>query len=115
MHGPELVEGENQVIRWMAAVAWEAGKPLSIEQIEFGSRSQIKISATAIYHTDTCTLSRADFEGCVLVILRHEGTGIVESVGEGVTKHKAGDSVIPFYFCLSPKTNLCQNMRVSPE
>ena len=82
---------------------------------------QIKIIATAVCHTDAYTLSGADPEGSFPVILGHEGAGIVESVGEGVTKLKAGDTVIPLYipqcgeykFCLNPKTNFCQKIRVT--
>jgi S-(hydroxymethyl)glutathione dehydrogenase/alcohol dehydrogenase len=115
----------NQVIKCKAAVAWEAGKPLSIEEIEVAPPKahevRIKIIATAVCHTDAYTLSGADPEGCFPVILGHEGAGIVESVGEGVTKLKAGDTVIPLYipqcgeckFCLNPKTNLCQKIRVT--
>ncbi|KAI2535269.1 ADH5 isoform 10 [Pan troglodytes] len=113
----------NEVIKCKAAVAWEAGKPLSIEEIEVAPPKahevRIKIIATAVCHTDAYTLSGADPEGCFPVILGHEGAGIVESVGEGVTKLKAGDTVIPLYipqcgeckFCLNPKTNLCQKIR----
>lgn len=62
-----------------------------------------------------------DAEGVFPVILGHEGAGIVESVGEGVTKFKAGDHVLPLYipqcyecaFCKSPKTNLCQKIRLT--
>ncbi|XP_012666008.2 alcohol dehydrogenase class-3 [Otolemur garnettii] len=117
--------GVAQVIKCKAAVAWEAGKPLSIEEIEVAPPKahevRIKIIATAVCHTDAYTLSGADPEGCFPVILGHEGAGIVESVGEGVTKLKAGDTVIPLYipqcgeckFCLNPKTNLCQKIRVT--
>ncbi|XP_012496523.1 PREDICTED: alcohol dehydrogenase class-3-like [Propithecus coquereli] len=115
----------SQVIKCKAAVAWEAGKPLSIEEIEVAPPKahevRIKILATAVCHTDAYTLSGADPEGCFPVILGHEGAGIVESVGEGVTKLKAGDTVIPLYipqcgeckFCLHPNTNLCQKIRVT--
>ena len=115
----------NQVIRCKAAVAWEAGKPLSIEEVEVAppkaQEVRIKIMATAICHTDAYTLSGADPEGCFPAILGHEGAGIVESVCEGGTKVKAGDTVIPLYipqcgeckFCLNPKTNLCQKLRVT--
>uniref|UniRef100_A0A5F4VSZ6 S-(hydroxymethyl)glutathione dehydrogenase n=1 Tax=Callithrix jacchus TaxID=9483 RepID=A0A5F4VSZ6_CALJA len=122
---PEPVDMANQVIKCKAAVAWEAGKPLFIEEIEVAPPKahevRIKIIATAVCHTDAYTLSGADPEGCFPVILGHEGAGIVESVGEGVTKLKAGDTVIPLYipqcgeckFCLNPKTNLCQKIRVT--
>ncbi|KAI5225984.1 Alcohol Dehydrogenase Class-3 [Manis pentadactyla] len=115
----------NQIIKCKAAVAWEAGKPLSIEEVEVAPPKahevRIKILATAVCHTDAYTLSGADPEGSFPVILGHEGAGIVESVGEGVTKLKAGDTVIPLYipqcgeckFCLNPKTNLCQKIRVT--
>lgn len=114
-----------QVIKCRATGVWEAGKPLSIEEIEVASPKahevRIKIIATAVCHTDAHTLSGADPEGSFPVILGHEGAGIVESVGEGVTKLKAGDSVIPLYisqcgeckFCLNHKTNLCQKIRVT--
>ncbi|KAM7051893.1 alcohol dehydrogenase class-3 [Acridotheres tristis] len=113
------------VIKCKAAVAWEAGKPLSIEEVEVAPPKahevRIKIVATALCHTDTYTLSGADPEGCFPVILGHEGAGIVESVGEGVTKVKKGDTVIPLYipqcgeckFCKNPKTNLCQKIRIT--
>ncbi|XP_054346202.1 alcohol dehydrogenase class-3 [Pongo pygmaeus] len=116
----------NHVIKCKAAVAWEAGKPLSIEEIEVAPLKahevlRIKIIATVVCHTNAYTLSGADPEGCFPVILGHEGAGIVESVGEGVTKLKAGDTIIPLYipecgegkFCLNPKTNLCQKIRVT--
>lgn len=114
-----------QVIKCRAAIAWEAGKPLSIEEVEVAPPKahevRIKIIATAVCHTDAYTLSGADPEGSFPVILGHEGAGIVESVGEGVTKFKEGDTVIPLYipqcgeckFCLNPKTNLCQKIRVT--
>ncbi|XP_030420277.1 alcohol dehydrogenase class-3 [Gopherus evgoodei] len=113
------------VIKCKAAVAWEAGKPLSIEEVEVAPPKahevRIKVVATAVCHTDAYTLSGADPEGCFPVILGHEGAGIVESVGEGVTKLKTGDTVVPLYipqcgeckFCLNPKTNLCQKIRVT--
>jgi len=70
---------------------------------------------------DAYTLSGADSEGKFPCILGHEGGGIVESVGPDVTSVKEGDHVIPLYipecreckFCLSPKTNLCQRIRVT--
>ena len=80
---------------------------------------RIKIVATGVCHTDAYTLGGFDSEGLFPVILGHEGAGVVESVGEGVTNFKAGDHVIPLYipqcndckYCRSPKTNLCQKIR----
>ncbi|XP_032878622.1 alcohol dehydrogenase class-3 isoform X1 [Amblyraja radiata] len=115
----------GKVIKCRAAVAWEAGKPLSIEEVEVAPPKahevRIQVVATGVCHTDSFTLSGADSEGRFPVILGHEGAGIVESVGEGVTSFKAGDRVIPLYipqcgeckFCLNPKTNLCQKIRVT--
>ncbi|KAF9159693.1 formate dehydrogenase (NAD+) [Actinomortierella ambigua] len=106
-----------------AAVAWEASKPLSIETIEVAppkaGEVRIKIAATGVCHTDAYTLSGADSEGKFPCILGHEGGGVVESVGEGVTSVQAGDHVIPLYtpecreckFCKSGKTNLCGKIR----
>ncbi|XP_063280482.1 alcohol dehydrogenase class-3-like [Prinia subflava] len=113
------------VIKCKAAVAWEESKPLSIEEVEVAPPKahevRIKIVATAVCHTGAYTLSGADPKGCFPVILGHEGAGIVESVGEGVTKVKKGDTVIPLYisqcgeckFCKNPKTNLCQKIRIT--
>ncbi|XP_069781724.1 alcohol dehydrogenase class-3 isoform X2 [Narcine bancroftii] len=115
----------GQVIKCKAAVAWEAGVPLSIEEVEVAPPKahevRIQIVATSVCHTDSYTLSGSDSEGRFPVILGHEGAGIVESVGEGVTSFKTGDRVIPLYipqcgeckFCLNPKTNLCQKIRVT--
>ncbi|MFC3201808.1 S-(hydroxymethyl)glutathione dehydrogenase/class III alcohol dehydrogenase [Alteromonas oceani] len=111
------------VITCKAAVAWEAGKPLSIEEVQVAppkaGEVRIKIVATGVCHTDAFTLSGDDPEGVFPAILGHEGGGIVESVGEGVTSLKVGDHVIPLYtaecgkckFCLSGKTNLCSAVR----
>lgn len=116
---------EGKVIKCRAAIAWEAGKPLSFEEIEVAppkaGEVRIKITATAVCHTDAFTLSGKDPEGVFPVILGHEGAGIVESVGEGVTSVKPGDHVVPLYvpqcktckFCLNKKTNLCQKIRIT--
>ena len=108
-----------------AALAWEAGKPLEIETIDVGGPKQgevlVRIVATGVCHTDAFTLSGEDPEGLFPSILGHEGGGIVEDIGPGVTSVKPGDHVIPLYtaecgacrFCTSGKTNLCQAIRVT--
>lgn len=108
-----------------AAVAWEAGKPLSIEEVDLegpkAGEVLIRLVATGVCHTDAYTLSGADPEGAFPSILGHEGGGVVEEVGQGVTSLNVGDHVIPLYtpecgeckFCKSGKTNLCQKIRVT--
>ena len=108
-----------------AAVAFEAGKPLEIVEVDLegpkAGEVLVEIKATGICHTDAFTLSGADPEGAFPAILGHEGAGIVIEVGSGVRSLKAGDTVIPLYtpecrecdFCLNPKTNLCQSIRAT--
>jgi len=106
-----------------AAVAWKAGAPLSIETVDLegpkAGEVLVEIKATGICHTDQFTLSGADPEGLFPAILGHEGAGVVVEVGPGVTTLRRDDHVIPLYtpecrqckFCLSRKTNLCQQIR----
>ena len=106
-----------------AAVAWKAGAPLSIETVDLDGPKAgevlVEIKATGICHTDQFTLSGADPEGLFPAILGHEGAGVVVDVGPGVTTLRRDDHVIPLYtpecrqckFCLSRKTNLCQQIR----
>jgi S-(hydroxymethyl)glutathione dehydrogenase / alcohol dehydrogenase len=106
-----------------AAVAFEAGKPLTIETVHLdppkAGEVLVEIKATGVCHTDAYTLSGADPEGLFPTILGHEGAGVVVEVGSGVTSLKPGDHVIPLYtpecrnceYCLSGKTNLCQAIR----
>lgn len=113
------------MIKTRAAVAWEAGKPLSIEEVDLMPPQKgevlVRIVATGVCHTDAYTLSGDDAEGVFPAILGHEGAGIVEAVGEGVTSLQVGDHVIPLYtaecgeckFCKSGKTNLCQAVRAT--
>tara|TARA_B100000408_G_scaffold134921_1_gene123416 strand:- start:3248 stop:4360 length:1113 start_codon:yes stop_codon:yes gene_type:complete len=106
-----------------AAIAREAGQPLSIETIQVdGPREgevMVEIKATGVCHTDAFTLSGADPEGLFPSVLGHEGAGIVVDTGPGVTSVSTGDHVIPLYtpecrqceYCTSGKTNLCQAVR----
>lgn len=106
-----------------AAVAWGPNEPLKIEEVDLEAPKKgevlVKLMATGVCHTDAYTLSGADPEGLFPAILGHEGGGVVEQVGEGVTTLEVGDHVIPLYtpecreckFCLSGKTNLCQRIR----
>jgi S-(hydroxymethyl)glutathione dehydrogenase/alcohol dehydrogenase len=106
-----------------AAIAREAGQPLSIETIQVdGPREgevMVEIKATGVCHTDAFTLSGADPEGLFPSVLGHEGAGIVVDIGPGVTSVSTGDHVIPLYtpecrqceYCTSGKTNLCQAVR----
>lgn len=110
-------------IKTKAAIAWEAGKPLSIEEVDLELPKKgevlVRLTATGVCHTDAFTLSGEDPEGIFPAILGHEGAGVVEMIGEGVTSVEVGDHVIPLYtpecgeckFCLSGKTNLCQAIR----
>ncbi len=106
-----------------AAVAWKAGAPLTIETVDLEGPKVgevlVEVKATGICHTDHYTLSGADPEGLFPAILGHEGAGVVLEVGPGVASLRPGDHVIPLYtpecrqckFCLSRKTNLCQQIR----
>lgn len=106
-----------------AAIAWEAGQPLTLEEVDVAGPKKgevlVRIVATGVCHTDAYTLSGKDPEGFFPRILGHEGGGIVEAVGEGVTTLAEGDHVIPLYtaecgeckFCQSGKTNLCGAIR----
>ncbi|MCG3729400.1 S-(hydroxymethyl)glutathione dehydrogenase/class III alcohol dehydrogenase [Vibrio cincinnatiensis] len=115
----------DKFIKSRAAVAWGPNQPLSIEEVDVMLPRQgevlVRILASGVCHTDAFTLSGEDPEGVFPTILGHEGGGVVEMVGEGVTSVEVGDHVIPLYtaecgeckFCLSGKTNLCQAVRTT--
>lgn len=114
-----------EMIKTRAAVAWSPGQPLSIEEVDLMPPRKgevlVRIVATGVCHTDAFTLSGNDPEGKFPAILGHEGSGIVEALGEGVITVAVGDHVIPLYtpecgeckFCKSGKTNLCQAIRAT--
>ncbi|MGA0225734.1 MAG: S-(hydroxymethyl)glutathione dehydrogenase/class III alcohol dehydrogenase [bacterium] len=108
-----------------AAVAWEAGKPLEVMEIDLEGPKEgevlIRNVATGVCHTDAFTLSGEDPEGIFPSVLGHEGGAVVEEIGPGVSSVSVGDQVIPLYtpecgkckFCTSGKTNLCQAIRAT--
>src|SRR6476469_2795139 len=110
-------------MRTRAAVAYEAGKPLVVEDVDLegpkAGEVLVEIKATGICHTDEFTRSGADPEGLFPVIFGHEGAGVVVEIGPGVTSVAPGDHVIPLYTpecrqckaCISRKTNLCIAIR----
>ncbi|CAH0053156.1 unnamed protein product [Clonostachys solani] len=120
-----MADTVGKTITCKAAVAWGAGQPLSIEDIEVlpprAHEVRIQIYYTGVCHTDAYTLSGKDPEGAFPIVLGHEGAGYVESVGEGVTNVKPGDHVVALYtpeckeckFCKSGKTNLCGKIRAT--
>ncbi|KXI22878.1 S-(hydroxymethyl)glutathione dehydrogenase/class III alcohol dehydrogenase [Photobacterium sanguinicancri] len=113
----------DQFIKSKAAIAWGPNQPLSVEEIDVmlprAGEVLVRIIATGVCHTDAFTLSGDDPEGIFPAVLGHEGGGIVEQIGEGVTSVQVGDHVIPLYtaecgeckFCKSGKTNLCGAVR----
>lgn len=113
------------IIKSRAAIAWGPGQPLSIETVDVmppqDGEVRVRIVASGVCHTDAYTLSGEDPEGVFPAILGHEGGGIVEAIGKGVSSVAVGDHVIPLYtpecreckFCLSGKTNLCQKIRAT--
>ncbi|KNC48058.1 alcohol dehydrogenase class-3, variant [Thecamonas trahens ATCC 50062] len=113
----------GKTITCKAAVCWEPNSELVVEEIEVAppkaGEVRIKVTASGVCHTDMYTKDGHDSEGMFPCILGHEGAGIVESVGEGVTSVAVGDYVIPLYipecreckFCKSGKTNLCSVIR----
>lgn len=114
-----------QTITCRAAVAWGPNSDLVIEEIQVqppkANEVRVQVLATGVCHTDAYTQSGTDPEGLFPTVLGHEGAGIVESVGTGVTTVAVGDHVIMAYvpecgecnFCKSPKTNLCQKIRAT--
>ncbi|GAB2904504.1 S-(hydroxymethyl)glutathione dehydrogenase/class III alcohol dehydrogenase [Uliginosibacterium flavum] len=111
------------MIKSRAAVAWAAGQPLEITEVDVAPPQAgevlLRVVATGVCHTDAYTLSGDDPEGIFPAILGHEGGAIVEAIGAGVHSVAVGDHVIPLYtpecgkckYCLSGKTNLCQAIR----
>lgn len=110
-------------MKTQAAVLEEFGKPLVVQEIDLAEpgdgEALVKIHACGVCHTDLYTASGADPSGYTPCVLGHEGAGVVEAVGSGVTSVKPGDHVVTLFspecgecvHCRSGKTNLCMAIR----
>ena len=108
-----------------AAICWEPNRPLEVDEVDLDGPKAgevlVRLAATGVCHTDAYTMSGKDPEGLFPCVLGHEGAGVVEAVGAGVTSVASGDHVIPLYtpecreckYCLSGKTNLCVKIRAT--
>src|ERR687893_306227 len=106
-----------------AAVLEEFGRPLVVQEVELAGpragEALVKLQACGVCHTDLYTASGADPSGYVPCVLGHEGAGVVEEVGEGVSSVAAGDHVVTLFSpfcgecvnCASGKTNVCVAIR----
>ncbi|KAK4793088.1 hypothetical protein SAY86_023523 [Trapa natans] len=123
----EAASTEGQVIRCKAAVAWEAGKPLVMEEVEVAPPQamevRIKVLFTSLCHTDIYFWEAKGQTPLFPRIFGHEAAGIVESVGEGVTDVKPGDHVLPVFtgeckecrHCKSEESNMCDLLRINTD
>jgi len=106
-------------IKCKAAVCWGINKPITVEEIEVAppkkGEVRFKVISAGVCHSDLSIWNGSMGPDIGPIILGHEGAGIVESVGEGVTSFKPGDHVIPMFvpqcnkcpMCKDPRTNLC--------
>jgi S-(hydroxymethyl)glutathione dehydrogenase / alcohol dehydrogenase len=106
-----------------AAVLEEFGQPLAVQELELAEpragEALVRLVACGVCHTDLYTASGADPSGYAPTVLGHEGAGVVERVGEGVTSVAPGDHVVTLFspqcreceHCRSPRTNLCLAIR----
>jgi len=110
-------------MRMQAAVLEEFGAPLVVQEVDLADPGPgevlVRLEACGVCHTDLYTASGADPSGYAPTVLGHEGAGVVERVGDGVTLVSAGDHVVTLFspqcgkciHCLSPRTNLCLAIR----
>ncbi|KAL0323287.1 UNVERIFIED_CONTAM: Alcohol dehydrogenase 1 [Sesamum angustifolium] len=118
---------QGQVIKCKAAVSWEAGKPLVIEEVEVAPPQKmevrLKILFTSLCHTDVYFWEAKGQTPLFPRIFGHEAGGIVESVGEGVTELQPGDHVLPVFtgeckecrHCKSSESNMCDLLRINTD
>ena len=110
-------------MRMRAAVLEEFGQPLAVQELELdeprAGEALVRLVACGVCHTDLYTASGADPSGYAPAVLGHEGSGVVERVGEGVTSVAPGDHVVTLFspqcrecsHCVSTRTNLCLAIR----
>jgi S-(hydroxymethyl)glutathione dehydrogenase/alcohol dehydrogenase len=110
-------------MKMRAAVLEEFGQPLAVQEIDIAEPRSgevlVRLEACGVCHTDLYTASGADPSGYAPTVLGHEGAGVVERVGEGVTLLEPGDHVVTLFspqcgeciHCKSPRTNLCLAIR----
>jgi S-(hydroxymethyl)glutathione dehydrogenase/alcohol dehydrogenase len=110
-------------VKIRAAVLEEFGQPLVVQDVELAEPNPgevlVRLVACGVCHTDLYTASGADPTGYAPAVLGHEGAGVVERVGEGITLVAPGDHVITLFapecgkciHCLSPRTNRCITIR----
>jgi S-(hydroxymethyl)glutathione dehydrogenase/alcohol dehydrogenase len=110
-------------VKIRAAVLEEFGQPLVVQEVELAEPKAgevlVRLEACGVCHTDLYTASGADPSGYAPTVLGHEGAGVVERVGDGVTSVAAGDHVVTLFspqcrecsHCLDPRTNLCLAIR----
>ena len=106
-----------------AAVLEAFGEPLAVQELDLAEpapgEALVRLVACGVCHTDLYAASGADPTGYAPCVLGHEGAGVVESVGEGVTLVAPGDHVITLFapecgvcvHCQSPRTNRCVAIR----
>jgi S-(hydroxymethyl)glutathione dehydrogenase/alcohol dehydrogenase len=110
-------------VKIRAAVLEEFGQPLAVQEVELAEPRAgevlVRLAACGVCHTDMYTASGADPSGYAPAVLGHEGAGVVESVGEGVSSLAPGDHVVTLFspqcrecvHCVDPRTNLCMAIR----
>jgi S-(hydroxymethyl)glutathione dehydrogenase / alcohol dehydrogenase len=110
-------------VKIRAAVLEEFGQPLAVQEVELAEPQAgevlVRLEACGVCHTDLYTASGADPSGYAPAVLGHEGAGVVEKVGDGVTSVAVGDHVVTLFspqcrecvHCVDPRTNLCMAIR----